>query len=243
MINEGLKTYRAGEDLEKYRRVKIEAGTTTTPPEVVYADAGEKSIGVTEDSADDEDPVTIRLWCYGGTMPIEAASAATVGDEAYGAADGKVDDTVVGDPIGFFNKTVEAAEWAEIIPVAPGNINFEPDAKTEFTLVKSFDSSTVAVVSSAPFAFKVVDMIVHCEETNSSGTVKLNDAAAGGGNDLTSTVVCDTNHEVSGLLNADGAGAPATMDDAQVEIPAAGALSLVPASSAKGTAYIRCVRS
>ena len=44
---EGARTFINGEAarIEAYRRVKVKSGTTTTPPEVVYADAGEAAIG------------------------------------------------------------------------------------------------------------------------------------------------------------------------------------------------------
>jgi hypothetical protein len=71
MYNEGIRTFLAGEDLEARRRVKIKSATTTTPPEVVYADAGEDYIGVTEYAVESGDPIACRLNTYPGTLEIE----------------------------------------------------------------------------------------------------------------------------------------------------------------------------
>ena len=112
-----------------------------------------------------------------------------------------------------------------------------------FTIEKAFDSSA-EVLNPVPFDLRVLDVLVHCEETNSSGTVKLERSTDEGTSytDVTGTIVCDTNHEASSLRNADGAGAPATLDDAQRDFDNGDFMRLTPASSAKGTAYILCVR-
>lgn len=98
MWNEGKKTFKAGEDLEAKRRVKIESGTTTTPPGVVYADAGEDFIGVTEYAVNDGDDVTIKLKSAEGTFEVECLidSAIAIGASLYGAADGMLSDAVSG---------------------------------------------------------------------------------------------------------------------------------------------------
>lgn len=98
MHTKSPKTFTAGEDLEARRRVKIESGTTTSPPEVVYADAGETPIGVTEYAVDDGDLVAVKLWNDGGSFEIESiiSSAIAVGASLYGAADGRLSDAVSG---------------------------------------------------------------------------------------------------------------------------------------------------
>lgn len=98
MWNEGKKTFKAGEALEANRRVKIESGTTNDPPEVVYADAGEAYIGVTEYAVADGDMVAVKLKNADGTFEIECdiGTAIARGATLYGAADGKVSDTVSG---------------------------------------------------------------------------------------------------------------------------------------------------
>ena len=92
--NEGVKTFKAGEDLESKRRVKIESGTTNDPPEVVYADADEDFIGVTEYAVDDGDMVAVRLKNSPGTFEVECTVSTAIarGTALYGAADGKLSD-------------------------------------------------------------------------------------------------------------------------------------------------------
>lgn len=103
MWNEGDLTFTAGEDLEAARRVKIESGTTTTPPEVVYADAGEDWIGVTRYAVSDGDKVVVRPKNFAGSYEIECLidSAIAHGATLYGADDGRVSDAVSGAPQGL----------------------------------------------------------------------------------------------------------------------------------------------
>ena len=105
----GILTLTAGEDLEPYRRVKFSGSTSRT---VVYADAGEEAIGVTQAEADSGDPVAVATLGYGGTVEVESAGAITVNADVYGAADGKVDDTASGLP---FGKALDAAAAAAIV--------------------------------------------------------------------------------------------------------------------------------
>jgi len=97
MWNEGIKTFKAGEALEARRRVKIESGTTNDPPEVVYADAGESFIGVTEYAVADGDMVSVRMVGI-GAVEIECLvdSAIARGTVLYGGADGVVTDASSG---------------------------------------------------------------------------------------------------------------------------------------------------
>lgn len=102
MVWSKFPTFTAGEDLLPKRRVKIESGTATVPPEVVYADAGEQHIGVTgNDAVSDGDPVSITPINMTGTYEGTAKTALVVGATLYGAADGKIDDTSSGSAIGI----------------------------------------------------------------------------------------------------------------------------------------------
>jgi hypothetical protein len=93
-------TFIAGEALEPFRRVKIESGTVTTPPEVVYADAGEQHIGTTGNvRIADGAPVAIIPRNATGTVEICAADTFSIGATLYGADDGKVSDTSSGSAI------------------------------------------------------------------------------------------------------------------------------------------------
>lgn len=91
--NMGGKTFIAGENLLANRRVKIATGTTTVPPEVVYADAGEYGIGLTQTNEKAGDPIVVAAK----TELVVAAEAFSVGAALYGAIDGKVADTVSGE--------------------------------------------------------------------------------------------------------------------------------------------------
>jgi hypothetical protein len=120
-MNPGIKTFKAGEALEAHRRVKIKSGTTTTPPEVVYADAGEDYIGVTEYAVLITEDVAVRLSNYPGTFEIECTvdSAIARGTVLYGANDGKVSDASSGTAQGI---SLEAAAEGQVIEVAPWNV-------------------------------------------------------------------------------------------------------------------------
>lgn len=109
-LNEGIRTFIAGEALYARRRVKIEAGTTSDPPEVVYADAGEAAIGITEYAVADGDRVAVRLTGQSGTAEFSSSGAFSRGAMLYAADDGQVDDTGHGPPVGI---AIEAATAAD----------------------------------------------------------------------------------------------------------------------------------
>lgn len=137
----GIKTFIAGEDLAAHRRVRImtdSPATTTDPPEVVYADAGEDWIGVTEYAVSDGDLVAVKLNNAPGTFEICALidSAIGRGTVLYGAADGKVSDASSGSAQGVAieaavsdNDVIEVAAWnvksttAGTVSVADTNSN------------------------------------------------------------------------------------------------------------------------
>lgn len=116
-VKDGFRTFKAGEDLEAKRLVKIESGTTNDPPEVVYADAGNVPIGVTEFAVDDGDLVTVRLLNDAGTFDIvcDVGSAIVRGDSLYVANDGKV--TEVANGTAYF-QSMEAATDAQELECA-----------------------------------------------------------------------------------------------------------------------------
>ena len=115
--NLGRLTFRAGEDLEAHRRVKIDTSGTQSPIDVVYAGAGEAAIGVTTHAADDTELVTIQLLNYPGSFECEAAVAFTVGATAYGAASGKISTVSSGTAIGVVKAAVSGSgSIAEVIP-------------------------------------------------------------------------------------------------------------------------------
>lgn len=137
MHNEGKKTFISGEALAAFRRVKLKSGTVTTPPEVVYADAGEDFIGVTEFATLINEDTTIKLGNNSGTFEIECTISAAIarGTVLYGAADGKVSDASSGTAQGI---AIEAAAEGQVIEVAPWN-------------VKSTTAGTVSIADAGGF--------------------------------------------------------------------------------------------
>lgn len=88
------RTFIAGEDLAAHRRVKLSAST------VVYADAGEAFVGITEYAVASGEEVAVKLPNSEGTFEIEAAGTFANGAQLYGAADGKADDVAIGQILG-----------------------------------------------------------------------------------------------------------------------------------------------
>jgi hypothetical protein len=138
-------TFTAGEALEPFRRVKIESGTVTTPPEVVYADAGEQHIGVTGNiRTADGDPVAIIPRNVTGTVEICAADTFSIGATLYGADDGKISDSSSGSAIAQAKAACTTA--GDIIEV----VQFAVLSTTAATV--SFDGSTYTVSATSQAA-------------------------------------------------------------------------------------------
>lgn len=114
-----IPTFTAGEDLAAHRRVKIESGTVTTPPEVVYADSGEQAIGYTTQEVADGQLVSIKTINYPGSRIAVAAEALAIGAVLYSANDGKVKDTSAGSAIGIAMQAANAdGDQIEILDFA-----------------------------------------------------------------------------------------------------------------------------
>jgi len=98
----GTLTLISGEVLELNRVVKPDSSGNA-----VYADAGERGIGVTETRAlTSGDPVSVKLWHNDGTHLCTASEAIAINAHLYQAADGKVSDTVTAHYVG---QALEAA--------------------------------------------------------------------------------------------------------------------------------------
>jgi len=140
MYVEKIKTFTAGENLEAHRRVKIDTGVPAADPaEVIYADAGEDFIGVTEYAASDGDPIAVKLNSAGGTFEVECAvdSAIALGTVLYGAADGKVSDASSG--------------TAQGINVEPGTVVSGAVIEVAFWNVKATTAATVSIADTGEF--------------------------------------------------------------------------------------------
>ncbi len=117
MYNEGVLTFIAGEALAAHRRVKIDSTSTTVPPEVIYADAGDQAIGVTELAAASGEAVAVKLNTFPGSVECEAADTFALGATLYAADDGKVSDTASGSAIGIAKEACTAT--GDIVEVLP----------------------------------------------------------------------------------------------------------------------------
>lgn len=108
----------AAEDLEFYRRVKLDGSQ-----DLVYADAGEDHQGITlnpndgREKIDNGEKAPYLTRNASGSRKIEAAGAFSAGAYLYGAADGKIDDAVSGEVQGI---ALEAASAdGDIIEMLP----------------------------------------------------------------------------------------------------------------------------
>lgn len=106
--NQGPMTFTANGAIPSKLRVKITAGSTTTPPQVELAGLGvtDPFIGVTEYAVATGDLVAVKGKHLDGIQEVTAGAAIAVGAPIYGAAGGKVADTASGAIIGY---AVEAA--------------------------------------------------------------------------------------------------------------------------------------
>jgi hypothetical protein len=100
-----------GEAINAFCRVKLSGAT------VIYADAGEAGIGTVQEYTANGAMACIRLHGHGGTHKVRAAGTFSAGATLYGAADGEVDDTVVGSPLGYaFEAATAAHDIIEMVP-------------------------------------------------------------------------------------------------------------------------------
>ncbi len=156
-IVDGPKSFTAGEDLEIYRRVKAESGSTTTPPEVIYADAGEQAIGITLEAVDDQDTVSVQLFTKDGTLFGVAADSFSYAAVLYGAADGKISDSSNGSALGIALEAAAAAgdivEWMPfaVLSTTAGTVSiadagaFTAAATVEAALQELYPKAPVAI--------------------------------------------------------------------------------------------------
>lgn len=105
----------AGEALEAHRLVKMDG---STEKQVVYADAGDRAVGVTLAKVASGDRVAVAMLSVGSTLKVISAGSITVNSTVYPANDGKVSDSVSGDPIGVLRKAGTADAATELLPYA-----------------------------------------------------------------------------------------------------------------------------
>jgi len=109
-LDNAIGSFTAGEALEAFRRVKLSAATEKT---VVYADAGEPHIGVTQDVCASGSTVDVKMANAPGTFKVCASAAITVNAKVYGSADGKIAETVSGSVL-FIAREAASANLAVI---------------------------------------------------------------------------------------------------------------------------------
>jgi len=97
---EGIKTFTANGALGAKIRVKLTPASTTKPPQVEVAGAGEQHIGITEYAVKTGEPVAVRLRTHPGTHEGIAAETFDVGATLYPAAAGEFKDTSDGTATG-----------------------------------------------------------------------------------------------------------------------------------------------
>jgi hypothetical protein len=113
--SESPKSITSGETLAAYRRVKLSGST------VVYADSGERGIGVNQAVVSTSgDEATIRLDNAGGTSKMMASGAITAGVKVYPDDDGKITATQT-DPISIGNALETSTADGDIIEVLATN--------------------------------------------------------------------------------------------------------------------------
>lgn len=160
-------TALAGEAMAKYRRVKVSvAATTSTPPTVVYAGAGERGIGVTRAAVASGDRIGITLFNKQGTIPMVASAAITALSDVYPAASGMVTSTITGLSLGTALDSASATP--DVVEVLPKLAEQFSDMAGKFQIRDEF-----------------VDMLLTGAERlwtgtqTDSGTITILDAAGG----------------------------------------------------------------
>jgi len=203
--NEGTKTFTAGEALEAKRLVKIEAATTTSPPEVVYADAGEDAIGVNLYYVADGGQATVKMLNSEGTFEIECLvdSAISRGTSLYAANDGIVSDASSGSVVGI---ALEAGVDNAHIEVAIDNRKPTTAAGTTiadsggFTSEATVEAALAEIYQHIQSAQKFIPVALHTFREVSSNDIQ-NLAAHGGllASDSTPKLTC-ANGDTDGCL-------------------------------------------
>lgn len=183
----GLKAFTANEALEAFRRVKLDTGSGTA---VVYADAGESFIGITQKKTACAESVTVALSHAGRTYKLVASEAMAVGATIYGADDGKVKDTAgAHDAIGtalaaasadasviecrLDNGTAGAINGAAVMNVADGTAN----GGIPVVFRKAVTAACATVIATLTRKMRVIDFHILATD-GTAGNVDLRNGAA-----------------------------------------------------------------
>ena len=107
------KTFVAGEALNAWCRVKISGST------VVYADAGEAAIGVTQMAVASGGNVPVRMNYHGGSHKVLTDTTISAGASFYAADNGEISSSASGSAVGIAcEAATTAGDIIEVILVA-----------------------------------------------------------------------------------------------------------------------------
>jgi hypothetical protein len=179
--NLGSKSFRAGEDLEAYRRVKLSGDN------VVYADAGEEFIGVTAHKAVSGEQVTVNLRSSSRTYKMVAAGAITAGNVIYGANDGKVQASAAGVAQGLAieaasadNDIIECFQNNGAAGAIDGSSTAIADPAVNGSVPVVFakqaitDATTSPTIVTAPYKFRIIDWWIISRDTTAANVKLIN---------------------------------------------------------------------
>jgi hypothetical protein len=135
-----ILTFTAGEALTAKSRIKIKSGTTTTPPEVVFADQGEQAIGVVEYAVASGALVAVKSLNTSGSFEGIANDSFSVGATLYAHDDGEISDTSSGSAIGIALEAATAA--SDIVEYMPFGVLSTTAATVSIADAGGFTSTT-----------------------------------------------------------------------------------------------------
>jgi len=182
--NTGQKTFRAGEVMGLYCRVKLQAGAGDT---VMLAQAGEEFIGITATAGVNVgDMVNVTMRSAARTYKMTASGVIAVGALFYGAASGKIQATASGLAQGTVLEA--AANDGEIIECVLNNgaavnisgaaTNVEPEAGNGsipmiFSKTGIADATASPTIVTAPYKFRVINWWIVSRDATTTPNVKL----------------------------------------------------------------------
>lgn len=231
-------TLVAGEALEAFRRVKLDASGN-----VIYSDAGEAYLGFTKLKVASGEQVTVELKNEAKSFKMVAADSFAINAALYGAADGKVSDTAVGNQIGT---AIEAAGADLDVVEALADLGAGAQINGASTLIADLtaegavpvvfakqgvtDATTsVDIVASAAFKFRVIFWWIIARNTTAANIKLVN-----GSTDMTAVKAKGTTNDaivVGGDVIA-----------AQKDVAAAGALKVNASAAAAFDIFVVAVK-
>jgi hypothetical protein len=162
MIVADALTGTAGEDLSKYRLVRV--SSATTPATYKHCQPGDQPIGVNEEDVASDGRITVHLLLRLGSIEVEAHEAITQHANVYPGPAGRVAASGIGRPIGI--AMTSASAQGDIIDILP--LPATAPSLDEFAIFDDF-FGLLLTGAEAPWKSIVTD----------SGTFTVLDAAGG----------------------------------------------------------------